>query len=135
MTPFQLAGEIDATFDGTTCRATTSGATTELVAGLYRVRYTGPAGAPSGVTMVGVATPHTWAELVDWLADVDMESEQASPDWILLGPSVWDATGSATTASVPGAIPAATVGPVCVSGTWPDLTFVPGTPFEVANRP
>ena len=78
---------------------------------------------------------HFLVSLVDWLADVDMESEQASPDWILLGPSVWDATGSATTASVPGAIPAATVGPVCVSGTWPDLTFVPGTPFEVANRP
>jgi len=135
VTPFQLAGEIDATFDGTTCRARASGATTERVAGLYRLRYTGPAGAPSGVTMVGVAAPQTWAELVDWLADVDLAKQQEPPAWVLLGPSVGDETGSATTVSVAGAIPAASVGPVCLSGTWPDLTFVPGTPFEVANRP
>lgn len=135
VTPFRLAGEIEATFDGTTCRTTTSGAGTELVAGLYRLRYAGPAGAPSGVTMVGVRAPKRWPDLLAWIATIDLATEQEPPAWVLMGPSVGDEAGAGTTVTTAGAIPAATVGPVCLSGTWPDLTFVPGTPFEVTDRP
>lgn len=135
MTPFRLAGEIDATFDGTACRATMSAASTPPVDGLYRLRYTGPSAAPSGVTMVGVVAPKRWSDLVAWIAKVDLATQPEPPAWVVMGPSVGDEAGAGTPVSVAGALPAGTVGPVCLSGTWPDLTFVPGTSFEVADRP
>lgn len=129
VTPFQLVGEIDATFDGTTCRATLSAASTAPMDGLYRLRFTGPAGAPSGVTIVGVQAPRRWSDLVDWLATVDLATQPEPPSWVTLGASVSDEAGTGTPVSLAGAIPAGTVGPVCLSGAWPDLTFVPGTSF------
>ncbi|MGK2850131.1 MAG: nucleoside hydrolase [Candidatus Limnocylindrales bacterium] len=137
VTPFQLAGEIDATFDGTTCRTTTSGADARagFVAGLYRLRYTGPAGVPSGVTVIGVQAPKRWADLVSWLATIDISKGQEPPAWIQMAASVADEAGTGTAVTAAGPIPAGTVGPVCLSGMWPDLTFVPGTPFEVTDRP
>lgn len=137
VTPFQLAGAIDVTFDGTTCRATPIGADSGrpeavLVAGLYRVRYTGPASTPSSVTMAGVRAPKGWSDLVAWIATIDLGTQVEPPAWVLTGPSVADALGTGSPMSVAGSMPAATVGPICAFGTWPDLTFVPGTPFEVA---
>lgn len=135
-TPFQLAGEIDVTFDGTACRATAIGADTTLAAGLYRLHFTGPAGgSPFGVTMAGVQPPKSWSDLVAWIKTIDLATQQEPPPWVLTGPSVADEAGTGAPLSVAGAIPAGMVGPVCLSGTWPDLTFVPGTPFEVADRP
>lgn len=132
-------GEIDVTFDGTTCPATTRSGDTDAdpapVAGLYRVPYTGPAGAPSSVTMAGAQAPKRWSDLVAWIATIDLATQGEPPAWVLTGPSVADAFGTGTPMSLAGAMPAATVGPVCASGMWPDLAFVPGTPFEVAVGP
>lgn len=102
---------------------------------MYRLQYSGPAGVPSGVTMAGVQTPKRWQDLVAWVATIDLTTASEPPDWIPPGPSVNDEGGSGTATSLVGSIPAATVGPVCLSGTWPALAFVPGTPFEVAERP
>lgn len=138
VTPFQLAGEIDVAFDGTTCRATTSdgGAGPGPPAGLYRVRFAGLAGGtPSGVTVVGVQAPKRWSDLEAWIASVDLATQVEPPTWVILGPAASDETGAGGPVSIAGAMPAGTVGPVCVSGAWPDLTFVPGTPFEVAAGP
>lgn len=136
-TPFQLAGEIDVTFDGTVCRAAPSGgAGSPLVAGLVRIRFAGLAGGtPSGVTVVGVQAPKRWSDLEAWIASVDLATQQEPPSWVVLGPAASDETGTGGPVSIAGAMPAGTVGPVCVSGTWPDLTFVPGSPFEVADGP
>ena len=126
-TPFSLAGTITVTWDGTTCAATVDGAGP----GLYTVHFTGPKGTPSGVLLGGVRSPHTWSDVTDLLETVDLSTETATPDWIVEGAQVTDGGGTGTMASTTAVLDPLTYGPVCVRGTWPDLTFTPGEPFVV----
>jgi len=132
-TPFALAGSIEVIFDGTRCQEVGDASGTARTAGLHVLRYTGQHGTPSGTTIVGVRAPRGWDDLVAWLATADPASEQQQPDWIVIGPSVGDEAGDGAPVTSTGAITAGTYGPVCLTGTWPEITFVPGTPFQVAD--
>jgi len=126
-TPFALAGTITVTWDGTTCAATVDGSGP----GLYTVQFTGPQGTPSGVLLGGVRSPHTWSDVKEFLATVDLSTETATPDWIVEGAQVTDGGGTGTMATTTAVLDPLTYGPVCVRGTWPDLTFTPGEPFVI----
>jgi inosine-uridine nucleoside N-ribohydrolase len=130
-TPFALKGDITVSWDGTAC-ATTE--TDGLAPGVARVTYENESGAPAGVTVVGVATPHTWDELATFLEDVAPdEMEQGPPAWVTEGVALIDETaeGGERTGTV-SLGPGSTYGPVCITGVWPDLAFTVGEPFAVA---
>lgn len=125
-TPFELAGQINVTWDGTTCARTVDG----TGPGLYTIHYQGPAGDPTGVLIGGVRAPHTWSELTDFLARADVSTEVAPPDWLIQGGQVADERGSGLGMDSTLELEAETYGPVCVTGEWPDLVFTAGDPFE-----
>lgn len=128
-TPFALVGTIDVTFDGTTCAATEAG--DGPGPGLHQVRYTGPVGTPSGAFVVGVAPGHAWTELTTFFETVDVETATEPPDWVILGAQVADDAGAGTPVTTTLArLDGPTYGPVCLTGTWPELTFVAGTPLS-----
>ncbi len=129
LTPFRIAGEVDATWDGTTCAATVTG----KGPGVYTVRYRGLSGAPSSVFIAGVRPPHAWSDLVDFLATVDLTTQTSPPDWFALGAQLSDDQGAGAPLTTTAPIEALTYGPVCASGTWPDLKFTAGEPFVVGG--
>ena len=120
--PFALAGSLEATWDGTTCSMTAPDDS-----GLYDVTYTGPAGQPSGVMVAGVAAPGTWADLETFVADLDLSTETSPPAWLLLGGQLLDEPGAGSPVGGTAFVEPGTWGPVCVQGTWPDLTFTIGS--------
>ena len=129
-TPFALGGSIDVQFRGDTCDLV--GAEARRSPGLYVVHFSGIIGTPAGVTVAGVRAPHAWNELIDWLATLDVASMEQLPDWIVMGPSANDEAGTGGAMPGIGTLESGTYGPVCLHGTWPAITFVPGTPFQVA---
>jgi inosine-uridine nucleoside N-ribohydrolase len=128
-TPFSLAGTIDVIWDGTTCAATVDGGGP----GMYTVGYTGTAGAPSGVLVGGVRPPHAWSELIAFISNVNLSSEPTVPDWIVEGGQANDEAGAGERVQTTAVLDALTYGPVCVRGTWPDLIFTPGAPFDIGG--
>ncbi len=130
-TPFKLGGTLEVVLDGTTCtlKAEVGGS------GLYSVTYRGTAGAGSGVIIPGVQAPHPWADLLDYVANIDLGASEGimQPDWILLGGEVNDESGSGDVLSGTAILEAATYGPICITGSWPDLAFHPGQPFDVGD--
>ncbi len=131
VTPFELSGELTVTWDGTTCGMKPF---ETLGPGVVRVAFENASGKPAGVLVGGATPPHTWTELVAVIKDLDVATD-TPPDWIIEGASVNDETG--TGAPVSGTMVArpAIYGPICVTGTWPDLVFTPGEGFEVAAAP
>lgn len=131
VTPFELSGELTVTWDGTTCATKPFEA---LGPGVVRVTFENASGKPAGVLVGGAEPPHTWADLNAVIKGLDIETE-TPPDWIIEGASVNDEAG--TGAPVSGTMVArpAIYGPICVTGTWPDLAFTPGEGFEVAATP
>ena len=87
----------------------------------------------AGVLVAGVRAPHTWAELQGLLADLSQGRAQP-PEWLLQGASLNDEAGSGAPISGSVALEPATYGPICLTGTFPDLEFAPGTTLEVAAR-
>jgi hypothetical protein len=120
-TPFAIAGTLAATWDGTTCAMTAPSRP-----GLYEVTYEGPPGSPGGVLVAGVAAPRQWSDLTTFLNGIDLSTEVEEPAWLLQGGQVWDESGAGTAAGTTATIQPGTWGPLCVQGTWPDLTFTPG---------
>ena len=123
-TPFKLAGSLSVTFDGTTCAL--SGTSDD--AGAHELRYQGPVGTPSGVAIAGVRAPHRWADVVAFLPTFDVATQP--PNWLLLGPMAGDEAGSGQPSTAMGDLEDAAYGPICLTGTWPDITLTAGTPFE-----
>ena len=128
-TPFVRGGKLSVTWDGTTCALTTESGQ----AGAYDLTLQGVEGTPSGVMIAGVQPPHTWADLEAFAATIDVEQQVTPPDWLLLAGQVSDDTGSGGLRFGLADLQAGTFGPVCFEGTWPDLRFVPGAPFEVSE--
>jgi inosine-uridine nucleoside N-ribohydrolase len=128
LTPFSLAGEITVRWDGSTCAFEITDGVTPGLAG---VTFDNSTGDPAGVQIVGVQEPHTWKELVDLLPTVDPETA-APPAWVIDAGGVVDeaGTGGSTTGSV--RLDSGTYGPLCITGTWPDINLRPGQPFVVA---
>jgi pyrimidine-specific ribonucleoside hydrolase len=125
--PSRLVGTIEVTWDRKACTATNDGSG----AGLYTVSYSGPVGSPSAVYIAGIHEPHTWSDLVAFLATVDVVQSAGLPDWIILGGQVSDQPGAGYTVTGTAEMESATYGPVCVTGTWPNQTFTPGEPFTM----
>jgi hypothetical protein len=50
-----------------------------------------------------------------------------------MGPAAADEQGSGMPVIATGDLEDATYGPVCMVGTWPDLAFTPGTPFQTGS--
>ena len=126
-TPFAMAGSLTASWDGTTCRIAADASTP----GYYDLSFTGRSGAPSGVLVAGVAATHTWADLERFAATVDLETTTGTPPWLLEGGQAFDDTGRGRAVTGSVTLKPGTWGPVCVEGTWPDVTFHPGEPFEI----
>jgi len=76
--------------------------------------------------------PHRWTELVDLLTDIDLEHFE-EPAWMIQGAQVADETGSGTAATTTVVVKPGTYGPVCATGSWPDLLFTPGEPVDFGS--
>ena len=126
-TPFQLAGQLGVTFDGRTC-AITGHSDRE---GPHRVDFKHTTGKPAGVAVVGTVAPHTWQDLLDILPDANAQA--AAPDWVVVGPVATDDTGTGAQATATADLTEGFSGPICYVGTWPDVVWTPGPPFEVGS--
>jgi inosine-uridine nucleoside N-ribohydrolase len=124
VTPFRLAGTLAVSFDGTTCSL--RGESNET--GLHVVDYAGPSDGPSGVTMAGVRPPNRWEQLLAMLPTIDVAAQP--PDWVVVGPVAEDSEGTGRPVSAAGDLEEATYGPLCFRGTFPDVVFTPGIPFQ-----
>ena len=125
--PFQIAGQLAVTFDGTTCSLTG----TSDGPGPHELRYEGPAGTPSGVMVAGAQPPRGWVDVLTEVPALDVGT--VPPDWLLLGPAAADETGSGRPLIVLGDLEDGIYGPVCTTGDRPDLRFTPGTPFQTGS--
>jgi hypothetical protein len=123
-TPFRLAGSLSASFDGSTCAV--RGTSDET--GLHLVEYEGMAGTPSGIAIVGVRPPYRWAQLLALLPTLD--PTVTPPDWVVAGPVADDQAGTGRPVTGAGDLDEGTYGPVCYTGTWPDLVYTAGIPFQ-----
>lgn len=126
-TPFTLGGSLTVAFDGTTCSL--SGSSDQP--GVHDLTYTGPAGQPSGATVIGVQAPHTWADVTSLLPTFDAQA--SPPPWISEGPNAVDANGTGTPVTATGTLETDIAGPVCLTGDFPNVRFVPGPPFPVGG--
>jgi inosine-uridine nucleoside N-ribohydrolase len=126
--PFELAGEMTVRWDGSTCAFEMTEGLTPGVAGLT---FDNSTGDPAGVQIVGVQEPHTWAELVALLPTLDVETATI-PDWVIDAGNASDETGAGGNVRSTARLEPGTYGPVCLSGTWPDVSVRPGEPFVVA---
>jgi purine nucleosidase len=130
-TPFESSGQLTVTWDGSSCATKPFEA---LTPGVVQVTFENASGTPAGVLLAGAEPPHSWDELTGVIKGLDIETD-TPPDWIIEGAGVNDEAG--TGAPVSGTLVArpATYGPICVTGTWPDLVFTPGEGFEVSAAP
>jgi len=126
-TPFTLGGSLAVSFDGTTCSLTGS----SDQPGIHDLTYTGRAGQPSGATVIGVQAPHTWAEVTSLVSTFDAQA--SPPPWISQGPNAVDANGTGTPVTATGALETEIAGPICLTGTFPDVQFVLGPSFPVGG--
>lgn len=131
LTPFQLSGELTVGWDGTTCSMQPF---EEIGPGVARVTFENASGRPAGVILAGVLAPHTWGDLEGFLKDLDLETA-TPPDWVVEGASLNDDAGTGAPVSGTMAVRPATYGPICGTGTWPDIVFTAGTPFDVPAAP
>jgi inosine-uridine nucleoside N-ribohydrolase len=126
-TPFRLAGSLEASFDGATCSL--RGTSDET--GLHVIEYTGMAGTSSGVVIAGVRPPFQWSQLEILLPSFDPAAPP--PDWVVEGPVADDQAGTGEPVTGAGDLDEGTYGPVCFTGTWPNLAYVAGTPFQAGT--
>ena len=52
---------------------------------------------------------------------------------MILGAQIADETGAGTTATTTVVIKPGTYGPVCATGTWPDIAFTPGEAVDFGS--
>ena len=123
-TPFRQAGTLAVSFDGSTCSL--QGESNET--GLHLLEYRGTVDGPSGVAIAGVRPPNRWEQLLALLPTIDVEAQP--PDWVVSGPFAEDSEGTGRPVNAAGDLDEAIYGPVCFRGTFPDVTFTPGIPFQ-----
>jgi hypothetical protein len=122
--PFVLAGTLSVGWDGAACRIEPPFPT---AAGVVRVELHNRSAAPVGLLAAGVREPRTWADALAWIDGVDLGApDLAPPDWIVPVGSEGLSAEAGADATGMVALPAGTVGVVCATGEWPDLTFADG---------
>jgi hypothetical protein len=128
VTPFSVAGVVGIRFDGEMCGASieTSGA------GFHLVSFAATTGVASGALLAGVREPMTWADLLTALETFDLATG-TPPEWYIDGGTLTDPKGSGDPVTTATALEAATYGPLCFTGTWPDLAITPGAPFDIPD--
>jgi inosine-uridine nucleoside N-ribohydrolase len=125
--PFVLEAEARLTWDGTTCAWAGD---PPSAAGLRKLTVENRSEVDGGAFVVAVEAPHTWAELLDFLASFDFEQGGEPPSWAsALAVGLEAPAGDAMTVLVD--LPPGVSGVICVSGTWPDLGFVSGEPLDL----
>jgi inosine-uridine nucleoside N-ribohydrolase len=129
--PFTLSGELRATWDGTTCAVKPFEA---LGPGVARLTFENTSGTPAGLLIGGVQPPHRWDEVVALLADIDVQTA-TPPDWLVEAGNINDESGAGAPLTSTMTVLPITYGPICVTGVWPNVTFVPGDPFDVSAAP
>jgi len=128
--PFAMAGTMSVRWDGTTCSIESR----PTHAGVTRVELHNASTAPVGLLAAGVREPKTWSDALAWLDRADFSTpDLAIPDWIeqISSDGVYAEAGRDAGALID--IPAGTLGVVCGTGEWPDLTFVDGGPLTIAG--
>ena len=130
-TPFELAGQIAVRWDGASCTFEMPDGVTPGVAALT---FDNGTGDPAAVEIVGIREPRTWQDLLAFLPTLDPASETAAalPDWVIDAGGLSDDAGTGGTIAGSITLEPGTYGPVCITGSWPDLVFRPGQPFVVA---
>lgn len=127
-TPFALAGTVAVIWDGASCAVAVDGGRP----GLYTLSYRGILGRGSQAILAGVVDGHGWADLVDWLAGVDLEvAPEEPPDWVIRSGELTDEGATGLALSGTADLRAGVHGPVCISGDWPALEFQVGEPFAI----
>ncbi len=125
--PFVLEAAARLIWDGTTCawKGDPPGA-----AGLRQLTLENDMATFGGAFVVAVESPHSWAELLDFLAAFDFENGTEPPAWIVpLATDFGAAAGAEVTSLVD--LPSGTSGALCISGEWPDIELVPGEPLDL----
>ena len=128
--PFRLAGEMTVRWDGSTCALEMTGG---LAPGVAALTFDNGTGDPAGVQIVGVKPGHSWEEVGTLLRTIDVETA-TPPDWVIEAGGAFDEPGAGGNIRSSVRLEPGTYGPVCLSGTWPDITFRPGEPFVVTER-
>ena len=106
-------------FDGTRCAV--SGTSDQP--GAHKLAFTGTAGQPSGVTVVGIRAPHTWTEVTALLPELTLSRLR------LIGSSRARGGGPGGDWRRPRRLVHREdlAGVICFAGEWPTPTFIPGT--------
>lgn len=126
-TPFSIAGQVSATWDGATCAVGVA----DPVPGVHGLEYASTTGQPGSVTIVRIQAPHTVDEAIDVVQGFDPESGEI-PGWFVLAGQAVDESGSGSASAVV-ALEAASYLPVCLVGIWPEIEFVIGDAFTIAG--
>ena len=127
--PFTIAGSMEVRWDGTACTAVDRPKT----AGLVEVTLVNTTQRDVALLLGEAAAPKTWADVVTFITHADLaDPNLKAPDWIVQVPIDLSASaGTRATAFAP--IPAGTVGILCATGTYPDLTFHDGGPITLGG--
>ena len=126
--PFTLAGTLHATFDGSTCGGTPTGA---VARGSYVVDFNSTVAGDTALAVIRLHPGATWQQLLDFIASKGPQPADLSPpDFVdvLTDPSM-SGPGSVSGAAdfTPG-----TYGIVCLWVSRPSITPAPA-PFEVGG--
>ncbi len=128
--PFATAGAIEVRWDGSACELVGEPPTS---AGLIQVTFDNTAQEEAALAIGSATPPKTWDDILAFLRQADLSDPNlAVPDWIVQVPVNISATaGTRAVAFAP--IPAGEVGLLCVSGTFPDVSFHDGGTFTVGG--
>ena len=116
-------------WDGTACTALDRPKT----AGLVEVTLVNTTQRDVALLLGEAAAPKTWADVVTFITHADLAARTSRPrTGSSRCRSTWSASaGTRATAFAP--IPAGTVGILCATGTYPDLTFHDGGPITLGG--
>ena len=125
--PFVLEAEARLTWDGTTCAWAGDPPST---AGLRALTMENRTDVDGGAFVVAVEAPHTWAELLDFIATFEVEGGTEPPTWISAVATDFGAPARDETTTLVD-LPPGVSGALCVSGDCPDIELVPGEPLDL----
>ena len=120
------------TWDGTTCRIEGDPPTN---AGIVQVAFANRGSTSAGLGAAGVVPPKTWADVVAWISTVDLSDESMAvpPDWIVQIDGPGPAAEPGQDATVRVELPSGTIGVLCTTGEWPNLSFTDGGSFTLGE--